>query len=111
MEKHDLSPGSEVSYFMTGPEGDRHRGWWRITSADPPRSLEFLDGFANEDGTPNTDLPTNTVQVELIDHDGGTRMLLRSVFDSREQMQQVLDMGAAEGIQESVGQMDALLAG
>ena len=38
-EKHDLSPGGETTYFMTGPEGDQPRGWWRITSVDPPTSL------------------------------------------------------------------------
>jgi hypothetical protein len=36
---------------------------------------------------------------------------MRSVFDSREQMDQVLRMGAAEGLAQAVGQMDALLAG
>jgi hypothetical protein len=38
-------------------------------------------------------------------------MEIRSTFDSREQMQQIMDMGAAEGITQSVEQMDALLAG
>ena len=35
-EKHDLIPGGEVTYFMTGPEGDRYRGMWRVTAVDPP---------------------------------------------------------------------------
>jgi uncharacterized protein YndB with AHSA1/START domain len=98
-----------VTYFMTGPEGDRHRGYWRITAIDPPKSLEFVDGFANDDGTPNTDMPTTNVVLQLTDHDGGTRMELRSVYDSREQMEQMLNMGMAEGLRESVGQIDALL--
>jgi hypothetical protein len=37
-------------------------------------------------------------------------MEMRSVFDSREQMEQLVNMGAAEGLQQAVGQMDALLA-
>ncbi|HLM65487.1 MAG TPA: SRPBCC domain-containing protein [Acidimicrobiales bacterium] len=111
VERHDLSPGGEVTYFMTGPDGEKHRGWWRVTSVDPPRSLEFTDGFADQDGTPIADMPTTTAQVHLTEHDGGTRMELRSVFDSREQMEQMLSMGAAEGLQQAVGQMDALLAG
>ena len=36
-------------------------------------------------------------------------MELRSVFDSREQMEKLVSMGAIEGLQQSVGQMDALL--
>jgi uncharacterized protein YndB with AHSA1/START domain len=110
VEEHDLSPSGEVTYFMTGPEGDTPRGWWRVTSVDPPRSLEFTDGFADQDGTPIAGMPVTTVRMRLTEHDGGTRMELRSVFDSREQMEQLLSMGAAEGLQQAVGQMDALLA-
>ena len=110
MEQHDLTPGAEVTYYMTGPDGQKHRGWWRVTSVDPPRSLEFTDGFADQDGTPIDDMPISTVHMQLIEHDGRTRMELRSTFESREQMQQVIDMGTAEGLQQAVGQMDALLA-
>ena len=110
MEQHDLTPGAEVTYYMTGPDGQKHRGWWRVTSVDPPRSLEFTDGFADQDGTPIDDMPISTVHMQLTEDDGRTRMELRSTFESREQMQQVIDMGTAEGLQQAVGQMDALLA-
>ena len=43
---HDLAPGGETAYFMTSPEGDRHHGWWRVESVDPPRGLTFADGFS-----------------------------------------------------------------
>jgi uncharacterized protein YndB with AHSA1/START domain len=110
VERHDLVPGGDVTYFMTGPEGEKHRGWWRVTSVDPPKSLEFTDGFADQDGTPVADMATTTVQVQLSERDGGTRMVLRSVFDSRDHMEQVVNIGAPEVLRESVGQMDALLA-
>jgi uncharacterized protein YndB with AHSA1/START domain len=110
VEEHDLTPSGDVTYFMTSPEGDTHRGWWKVTSVDPPRSLEFTDGFADQDGKPVADMPVTTVRMQLSEHDGGTRMELRSVFESREEMEQLLSMGAAEGIQQAVGQMDALLA-
>ena len=109
-ERHDLTPGGEVTYFMTGPEGDRHHGWWQVTSVNPPKSLEFTDGFADEEGKPATDMPPTSVQMQLLEREGGTRMELRSVFGSREQMQQLDEMGMAEGLREAVGQMDALLA-
>jgi uncharacterized protein YndB with AHSA1/START domain len=111
VEQHDLTPGGDVTYFMTSPEGEKFRGWWRIRSVNPPKSLEFTDGFADDDGSPSADTPITTVQMRLFEHDGGTRMELRSVFDSREEMEQVLTMGAEEGLTQAVGQMDALLAG
>lgn len=110
VEQHDLTPGGAVTYFMTSPEGEKYRGWWRVTSVNPPKSLEFTDGFANQDGTPNAEMPTTTVRMQLTERDRGTRMELRSVFNSREEMEQLVNMGAVEGLQQSVGQMDALLA-
>jgi uncharacterized protein YndB with AHSA1/START domain len=109
VQEHDLTPGGEVSYFMTGPDGEKSRGWWRVTSVDPPTSLEFIDGFADQNGTPIAGTPTTTVQVQLTEHGGGARMVVRSVFDSLEQMEQLVRMGATDVFVQTVGQMDALL--
>ena len=108
-ERHDLALGAEVTYFMTGPDGGRSHGMWRVTAVDPPASLEFTDAFANPDGTPLAEMPLSTVTVELSSRPGGTRMELRAAFESREDMERVLDMGTAEGLRQAVGQMDSLL--
>jgi uncharacterized protein YndB with AHSA1/START domain len=109
-EKHDLSPGGEATYFMTGPEGDKPRGWWQVTSVDPPTALEFKDGFADENGKPVDEMPVATVQVRLSERDGGTRMETTSKYESREDLDKIVEMGGPEGIREAAGQMDALLA-
>lgn len=109
-EEHNLTPGGQVTYYMTSPEGEKHRGWWRVSKVTPPTSLEFTDGFADQEGNPIEDMPVSTVHMQLSEHAGGTRMELRSVFATRDQMQQSLDMGVEEGIQAAIGQMDALLA-
>jgi uncharacterized protein YndB with AHSA1/START domain len=109
-ERHDLSPGGEVLYYMTAPDGQRHYGYWRITSADPPKSMDFTDGFADANGTPSTDMPVSTCHLELFTHNGGTRMELRSTSESREQLEQLVNMGAVEGLRGAIGQMDGVLA-
>ena len=55
--RHELAPGSRVEYHMTGPSGDQPRGYWDVVEVDPPRRLVFMDGFANDDGTPERRLP------------------------------------------------------
>lgn len=45
MHDHDLTVGGTVTYVLTGSTGDAFPGWWRITAADPPTSLEFVDGY------------------------------------------------------------------
>jgi uncharacterized protein YndB with AHSA1/START domain len=108
-EKHDLTPGGEVTYFMTGPEGDKHHGMWRVTAVDPPTSLRFEDVFADTDGTPVADMPVSTVRVDLTGRDGGTRMEMRSAFESREDMDKVVETGTVEGLRQAVSQMDSLV--
>jgi uncharacterized protein YndB with AHSA1/START domain len=54
--KHNLTPGGRFEYQMTGLEGDQHRGYWEVLEIDAPHRLVLSDGFANADGTPNTDL-------------------------------------------------------
>jgi uncharacterized protein YndB with AHSA1/START domain len=107
-DKHDLTPGGEVTYFMTGPEGDTG-GMWHVTAVDPPASLQFTDAFADTDGTPIADMPGGRVRVRLTERDGGTRMEMQLTSESREDMEKLVSMGTVEGLQQAVGQMDALL--
>jgi uncharacterized protein YndB with AHSA1/START domain len=110
VEKHDLAPGGEITFFMTGPEGDRSWGTWRVTAVDRPTSVEFTDAFAEADGTPIADMPVSTIRVQLTERGGGTRMEMHAAFESREDMERWVSMGTVEGLQQAVGQMDALLA-
>ncbi len=111
VDSHDLRTGGRVEYHMTGPEGDQPRGYWEIVEAEPPHRLAFRDGFANDDGTPNTDLPGTESRVRIEAIGGGrTRMSIESVFPSTEAMEQLLAMGMEEGLKQAVGQIDAILA-
>ncbi len=109
--EHDLAPGGHVAYVMTGPEGDTHRGWWRVLDVDPPRRLEVEDGFADDDGVPVNHLPTTHMGVEISDRaGGGTRVVIVSTFPSAEAFDQMLSMGMEEGLREAMSQMDGILA-
>jgi uncharacterized protein YndB with AHSA1/START domain len=108
--EHELTPGALSSYHMTGPDGERFPGWWRVQTVSPPTSLTFTDGFSQPDGTPNPEMPVTDSRVALSEHAGGTRMELVSSFASRADLDQVLAMGMKEGLTMAVGQMDALLA-
>jgi len=111
VDSHDLRPGGRVAYHMTGPSGDQPRGYWDVLETNPPHSLAFRNGFANADGSPNSDMPTNMMRV-LIERTGDerTRMSIETTFPSREAMEQLMAMGMEEGLNEAVGQIDAILA-
>jgi uncharacterized protein YndB with AHSA1/START domain len=108
---HDLRPGGRVEYHMTGPTGDQPKGFWQVVEAEPPRRLVFRDGFANADGTPNTDMALSEARVTITELGGGrTKMSIESRFPDAAAMEQVLAMGMEQGLTQAVGQIDAILA-
>ena len=108
---HDLTPGGRVNYFMTGPEGDKHHGWWRVLSVEEPTAIDIEDGFADDSGTPNPDMPSTFMNVRL-EPDGASATTMRIVtqFSSLADMERMVAMGMVEGIQEAASQIPALLA-
>lgn len=108
--EHDLTPGGRCAYFMTGPDGQKHHGWWRIEETEPPKRLRFADGFDDE-GNPNEEMPgPSSATVTIAETDGATTMTIESKFASREDMEQMLEMGMEQGMIEALSQIDALVA-
>ncbi|QGF22669.1 SRPBCC family protein [Raineyella fluvialis] len=108
--QYDFVEGGAASYFMTGPDGSKPAGWWTISFIDAPHRLEFDDGFADEDGYPVEAMGAVHGVVTFETVGSGTRMTVTSHFQSREQFDQMAQMGMEEGMREALGQMDAILA-
>jgi uncharacterized protein YndB with AHSA1/START domain len=88
--EHDLRPGGKVTYFMTGPEGARHHGWWKVVAVEEPHRLELEDGFADAKGNPDDAMPTTQFTVTFAELPGGsTRMTIDTRFPSRPAMGQI----------------------
>ncbi len=108
---HDLRPEGKVSYYMTGPEGDQHHGWWRVLAVEEPHHLAVEDGFADDAGNPDDTMPRMQMTVTLAElPTGATRMLVETRFPSREAMDQMIEMGMEEGIKAGIGQIESILA-
>lgn len=108
-ERHELAPGSSSAYYMTGPNGEKSRGWWRIVAVDRPTRVEFEDGFADEAGDPVDAIGITRAVVTLSEDGSRTRMTMVSTFESAEQLQQMIEMGMQEGLRLAAGQIDDLL--
>ena len=107
--RHDFVVGGESRYYMTGPDGDKSRGYWQMRVIDEPRRLEFANGLAGDDGEPMDDVAPMAALVTIEAFDGGTRMTALSTFVDENNMRAMLDRGMSEGMQQAVGQIDALL--
>lgn len=110
---HEFTPGGRADYFMTGPDGERSpRCWWRFAEIDAPHRLVLDNGFATDDGEPDDGMPSMTLRVtieEAGDAGSATRMVIETRFRSTEDMEKLLEMGMAEGMEAAVGQIDGLL--
>ena len=107
---HSLTPGGRVTYFMTGPDGDKHAGYWEITAVDAPHGFEFNDGFADEDLKPVESMPVSHNVYSFSATESGTKATYVSTYDTAEALQKVLDMGVIEGASLAINQIDAFLA-
>ena len=109
-ERHDFKVGGRSEYYMTGPNGEKSRGFWEFRSVEAPRSFEVKDGFLGPDGKPAPDMPTMQMRFTFEPHDGGTRMVTLTTFPSVEALEKLLAMGMEEGLKAAMGQIDGVLA-
>lgn len=108
--RHDFKVGGRSEYYMTGPNGEKSRGFWQFLTLDEPRSFEVKDGFLGPDGQPAAGMPSMTMRFTFEPHDGGTRMTTVTTFPSLEALEQLLNMGMEEGMKAAMAQIDAVLA-
>lgn len=91
---HDLRPGGRVSYYMTGPNGEQPKGYWNVLEVQPPSRLLLEDGFADDGGEPDDDLPVSRTEVTIEAIDGSrTRMSITSTYDTTANLEAVIAMG------------------
>lgn len=105
----DYTVGGRADYAMTGPRGESSHAYWEFLAIEKPHSFSVLDGFSDDSGAPNGDLPTMRIDFTFAPTAEGTRMVATSQFDSVEALQTVLDMGVVEGTRMAMSQIDAVL--
>src|SRR5512133_3202434 len=108
--RHDMVVGGESHYYMSGPAGERSRGWFRFLKVERLRSFEVEDGFAHEDGRRNTEMPTMRMVFNFESTAAGSRFTSVTRFPSVEAMETLVQMGMMEGMRSAMGQIDAVLA-
>lgn len=105
----DFSEGGHWHYAMVDPDGNEYWGYTEYVKINPIDSYNTLDGFCDESGELNPDLPRATWVVTFSDK--GTHTLVQTVvtYGSLEGMEQVLQMGMKEGLTSTLERLDELL--
>lgn len=108
--EHSLTPGGRMNYYMTGPDGEKYYGGWRIQTVEEPHRFTFEDFFADEGFNPAPGLPVSVSDYRFETSGSGTKAVFTSTFETAEALQQVLEMGMEEGSTQAINQLDALLS-
>ncbi len=108
--RHEVYPGGESHYHMTGPNGEKSHGWFKFLNVDPYALMEMEDGFADAEGKRNEAMPTMRMSFRFERTKQGARYTSVTQFTSVEAMEELVKMGMIEGTKSAMGQIDAVLA-
>jgi uncharacterized protein YndB with AHSA1/START domain len=102
--------GGSWLYYMEGPDGSRHYCRADYSSIITNKSYQGLDGFCDEKGNINSELPQMNWKVDFNETASGTKVKVQLSFDSLESLQKIVDMGFKEGFAMAHNNLDELLA-
>lgn len=106
----DFREGGRWSYYMQGPQGDRHFCYFDYDSVKPQNSFAGTEGFCDEQGTPNAAMPQMRWEVGFSESDGTTMVRTHITFDSADDLEKTIAMGFKEGFTMGLDQLDELLS-
>jgi len=117
--RHDFTVPGKSIYYMASEDGTpasadgtdaTSYAAWSFVSIQAPTALEIDNGFSDEAGEPVGDYPWNRFSVRLEPTVSGTRMTVRTSFETAEELEQMLGLGMLEGFLAALTQTDAILA-
>lgn len=110
----EFKPGGYWHYGMVMPDGQTF--WSRLDyiAINPIDNYAALDGFSDEAGVVNADMPRARWDVSFTDAAGNgasKRTLVTTVvkYDSADDVQKVIDMGLKDGMTSTLERLDELL--
>lgn len=106
----DLREGGRWSYYMQGPDGDRHHCFFDYETVRPKTFFSGSDGFCDDRGVVNTTMPRMRWASAFSESDGRTTVRVRIEFDTTEDLERIVQMGFKEGFTQGLEQLDELLA-
>lgn len=115
-KEFNFSPGGRLHYGMKCV--DQNQGEWygkeswgimEIESIDEPNQFSAKDYFSDASGTINSEMPSLRFIVELIEHDGKTRLVTTTFADSAEQLEELIKMGMVEGFSSQLNKLEELV--
>ena len=101
--------GGRWIYVMVGPNGERHGSFADYRNIVPKKTFEAKDGFSDENGVVNKDMPQTDWKYAFEKSVDGTKVTV-TLLAPGSQLQKLLDMGFEEGFTMGLSNLDEQLA-
>lgn len=105
----DFREGGAWHYAMVGPNGEKHWSVVNYHSIDPQKGFTALDGFTDEQGNINEDLPRSEWQVSFKSLGAHTLVAFQMIFEDLNQLETLIKMGFKEGLTKAMEGLDEIL--
>jgi uncharacterized protein YndB with AHSA1/START domain len=108
--KHmDFRAGGYWHYAMITPDGQHYWNRLDYQTIEPIDRYTARDGFCDETGIVNPDMPRSSWEVTFGDAPDRTLVTTNVVYASREDLQKAIDMGLKDGMASTMERLDELL--
>jgi len=105
----DFRDGGHWHFAMIDPEGAHYWSRTDYETITPIEGYTAYDGFTDETGVVNPDMPRSYVDKTFVDLDGRTMVEMLISYKSPEDLQKVIDMGMEGGLASTLERLDELL--
>ena len=105
----DFREGGSWFYCMEGPDGMRSCGKTIFKEIDAPNRYVAEDTFVDNDGNPMEGMPVALMTTEFHEENGMTTVKSITRYPTKEQRDQVVEMGVEEGINQTLDRLEDYL--
>ena len=105
-KSQDFREGGHWHYAMVGPEGETHWCWADYLKIQNQMYFSGLDGFADEKGNINKELPQSAWGVDFSNLGEKTLVNYNITFPDLAQLETTLKMGFKEGMTMAMENLD-----
>ncbi len=108
-KRMDFRPGGHWHYAMIMPDGQKFWNRLDYKTINPIDSYTAQDGFCDEAGSVNPDMPGSQWNVTFTDEGAGTLVTSRIQYASADSLQAAVGMGLQDGLASTLERLDDLL--
>ena len=105
----DFREGGVWLYYMEGPDGTKSYCRADFKKIVPNKSYIGDDAFCDENGNITNELPGMHWEVLFSETSSGTKVNVEITFDSKADMEKIIEMGFKDGFSSAHSNLDELL--